>query len=294
LDINSSSVNNLKQPEEIVSGIRWAIVIALVLVHTLALTAALPWLFSWSGLLLMIAGLYFFGTLGINLCFHRLLTHRSFKCPRWLEKILTCLGLCNMQGSSIHWVAAHRAHHQHSDHRPDPHSPLVSFFWSHIGWLCVWNKKSDSLEGLSAYAGDLCRDPFHFKLEKHSNWIWIWLTHAVLFFIGGFVFGSIFNDGLRMGLSWLVWGVLVRMVAVWHITWAINSVTHVWGYRTHNTPDNSKNNWLMGLVGMGEGWHNNHHANQRMAAHGQRWWEIDVTYWSIWVLKKLGLAWDLR
>ena len=96
--------------------------------------------------------------------------------------------------------------------------------------------------------------------------------------------------GVQFGLSLLVWGVFVRTVAVWHITWSVNSVTHMWGYRNYETDENSRNNWLVGLVSNGEGWHNNHHADQRSAAHGHRWWEFDVTYITIWLLEKFGLA----
>jgi stearoyl-CoA desaturase (delta-9 desaturase) len=99
--------------------------------------------------------------------------------------------------------------------------------------------------------------------------------------------------GLQLGLSWLVWGVFVRTVVVWHITWSVNSITHLWGYRSFDTPDDSRNNWLVGLLSNGEGWHNNHHAEPRCAAHGQRWWELDVSYWTIRVLERIGLASDV-
>lgn len=244
--------------------VRWGVASVLASIHILAFATLIPWLFSWTGLILMLAGFYIFGTLGINLCYHRLLTHHSFRCPQWLHKTLTILGLCNLQGSSIRWVAAHRLHHKHSDEEADPHSPLVDFIWSHIGWLITWNPESDSISGLNRYAGDLCRNKFHFWLEKKQRWLWIWGAHIIIFFGSGFLFG-----GLQLGLSWVVWGVLLRTVVVWHITWAINSLTHIWGYRNFNTSDNSRNNWLMGYLGMGEGWHNNHHAKQRSAAHGK-------------------------
>ena len=286
----------LKLPEAIQNTrIRWAIAAAFLGLHGLALAALVPWLFTWSGLLLACAGCYLFGTLGINMCYHRLLTHRSFTCPRWLERALTILGACNLQGSSIRWVCGHRMHHQHSDDRPDPHSPLVNFLWSHVGWLLVSNPSIEKTPGLSRYAADLCRDPFHMALERHQRWIWIWLGHVVVIFAAGMALGWIldgpsFTGGVRLGLSWVVWAVGIRLVVVWHITWAINSVTHLWGYRNYRTRDNSRNNWLLGYIGMGEGWHNNHHANQRSAIHGHKWWELDITYTTIWLLQKIGLA----
>ena len=272
------------------------IAITLALFHLLALAAAVPWLFSWSGLVLMLLGIYAFGTLGMNVCYHRLLTHRSFKTPRWLERVLTVLAVCSCQGSPIGWVAAHRMHHQHSDEPPDPHSPIVSFLWSHVGWVVLDNPAVKSRSAYARYAADLCRDPFHWKLEHKLDWVKIWMLHIALFPLAGFLVGwamtGAWMGGVQLGLSWLVWGVLVRTVLVWHITWSVNSVTHLWGYRNYKTHDDSQNNVLVGIVSMGEGWHNNHHADQRAAAHGHKWWEVDVTYLTIRLLGLLGLARD--
>lgn len=295
VDKESRRMNILPLPDGVNRRrIRWSIAITFLICHVLALTSVVPWLFSWSGLILACAGLYVFGTLGINVCYHRLLTHRSFSCPRWVERGLTLIGCCNLQGSSIRWVAAHRMHHHHSDHRPDPHSPLVDFIWSHVGWLVICNPRTQSIGGLSQYTQDLCRDSFHLQLERKLRWMWVWLAHVLLVYAGGLVIGWTITGhpmaGVRLGLSWVVWAVFVRLVMVWHITWAINSATHLWGYRNYNTNDNSRNNWLLGYIGMGEGWHNNHHADQRSAAHGHKWWELDVTYLTILLLQRLGLA----
>ncbi len=277
---------------------RWSVLLFILALHLLALTAVLPWLFSWLGLAMMFAGLFVFGTVGINLCYHRLLTHRSFRCPRWLERTLTLLALCNLQGSSVRWVAAHRQHHQHSDEQPDPHSPLVNFIWSHFGWLFTQNPDIDNANAVGRYAADLCREPFHLRLEQKQRWLWVVAAHILLFYACGHALGWVmsgnFSEGARLGLSLLVWGVCVRLVVVWHVTWAINSVTHLWGYRNYATSDNSRNNWLLGYFGMGEGWHNNHHADQRSAAHGHRWWEIDITYLTIRFLEIIGLATDVK
>jgi fatty-acid desaturase len=118
----------------------WPYVIAFSFYHAMALLAVVPWLFSWAGLTLWILGFYVFGTLGINLCYHRLLTHRSFNCPRWLEHFFAIIGVCCLQDTPARWVAVHRLHHQHSDEPGDPHSPLAGFFWGHMGWLLAnWN-----------------------------------------------------------------------------------------------------------------------------------------------------------
>ena len=276
--------------------ILWPYLISIATYHLLALLAFVPWLFSWTGVALAFAGLYVFGTLGINLCYHRLLTHRGFNCPRWLEHGFALLGICCLQDTPARWVAVHRLHHQHSDEEPDPHSPLVTFLWGHMGWLMVENQQVNSVMTYDRYARDVLKDPFYFAFERNLLWVWVNMAQWAVFFLVGLAIGSYggtLNDGVQFGLSLLVWGVFVRTVAVWHITWSVNSATHIWGYRNYETDENSRNNWLVALVSNGEGWHNNHHADQRSAAHGHRWWEFDVTYMTIWLLEKLGLATDV-
>lgn len=273
---------------------RWATTISIAGVHLLALLALWPALFSWSGVLLAFAGLYVFGTLGINICYHRLLTHRSFETPRWFERCLAVLALCCLEGSPVWWVANHRMHHQHSDKEPDPHSPVVAFLWSHVGWMLVENRDVNSVETCGRYARDICKDPFYFALARRNRWLFVYAAHMLLFFGAGVGVGMLLGDGPRaallLGASWLVWGVFVRTVLVWHITWSVNSLTHLAGYRNYETNENSRNNWFVALVSNGEGWHNNHHADQRSAAHGHRWWEVDVTFLTILLLKRVGLA----
>jgi stearoyl-CoA desaturase (delta-9 desaturase) len=273
------------------------VVVGVAAFHGLAALACLPWVFSWSGLAWAVAGLYLFGTLGINVGFHRLLTHRSFACPRRLERALTVLGVCCWQGTPLNWVAAHRMHHQNSDQEGDPHSPKTSFFWSHMGWFLVIDPAIHCLETYDRYARDLIQDRFVKWLERPGVWRLIHRTQWAAFFAVGVVAGGVSTwswlGALQLGLSWLVWGVFVRTVAVWHITWSVNSVTHLWGYRNFETRDGSRNNWLVGLVSNGEGWHNNHHAAPRCAAHGRRWWELDVSYLTIRTLSLAGLAWDV-
>ncbi len=265
--------------------------------HLLALVACVPWLFSWSGLAWAVAGLYLFGTLGINIGYHRLLTHRGFSCPRWLEHGLTVLGACCWQGSPMNWVAVHRMHHQHSDVPGDPHSPRASFFWSHMGWFLIYDPAIYNLATYDRYARDLFQDRFNKWLERPRVWRTIHAIQWMAFFVSGALAGALWTGSLlgavRLGLSWLVWGVFVRTVAVWHITWSVNSVTHLWGYRSFETHDGSRNNWLVGLVSNGEGWHNNHHAEPRCAAHGRRWWELDISYGTIRALELVGLASDV-
>ena len=265
--------------------------------HLLALLACIPWLYSGSGLAWAVAGLYLFGTLGINIGYHRLLAHRGFSCPRWLEHGLSILGACCWQGSPMNWVAIHRMHHQHSDEADDPHSPRSGFFWSHMGWFLLRDPAIYNISTYDRYARDLLQDRFYKQMERPRVWRTIQLIQWSAFLvvgglIGGLASGS-FLGAVQLGLSWLVWGVFVRTVAVWHITWSVNSITHLWGYRSYATGDDSRNNVLVGLVSNGEGWHNNHHAEPRCAAHGRRWWELDVSYLTIRAMQLVGLASDV-
>jgi stearoyl-CoA desaturase (delta-9 desaturase) len=273
------------------------ILTGILLFHLIALLACVPWLYSASGLAWAVAGLYLFGTLGINIGYHRLLTHRGFACPRWLEHGLTVLGACCAQGSPMGWVAIHRMHHQHSDDPADPHSPRTGFFWSHMGWFLIHDPAITNLSTYDRYARDLFQDRFYKWLERPRTWRNLHWAQWAAFLVAGALVGGLWTwslvGALQLGLSWLVWGVFVRTVAVWHITWSVNSFTHVWGYRSHDTHDDSRNNWVVGLLSNGEGWHNNHHAQPRCAAHGQRWWELDVSYLTICALAWVGLAWDV-
>ena len=188
----------LALPDTIVPGqIVWTYAIAIGLIHLLALTAVIPWLFSWTGLIVMVAGIHVFGQ-GINLCYHRILTHRSALLPTWLERFFVILALCCMEDTPAKWVSIHRYHHKHSDEQDDPHSPLVTFIWGHIGWLIIRNKATHNIDTYRKYASDILKDPFYMKLEKSYSWVWIYIAHAALFFAVGFGLGWAI-DGTLMG-----------------------------------------------------------------------------------------------
>jgi stearoyl-CoA desaturase (delta-9 desaturase) len=164
-------------------------------------------------------------------------------------------------------------------------------------WLLVENRDLSRLDLFERYSKDILRDRFYLTLERKLLWVWVNLTQWAVFFLAGFGLGWLLTGeamgGAQMGLSLLVWGVFLRTVLVWHITWSVNSVTHLWGYRNYDTDENSTNNIFVGLWSNGEGWHNNHHAQPRAAAHGHKWWEFDVTYLTIQGLKLVGLAWNV-
>jgi fatty-acid desaturase len=276
------------RPNQIV----WHWAIAIGIYHLLALLAFVPWFFSWTGVAVALLGVYVFGVLGVNIGFHRLLAHRGFSCAKWLEYSLAVLGVCSLQGSPAFWVAAHRRHHQHADAQPDPHSPLVNFFWAHMGWLLIESGFLAPLGWKFRYAKDLLHDPFYAHLER--SYLWVALGSGLGFFVVGVVvellIGGSSLQALQFGASLLLWGVVVRTIVVWHITWSVNSVTHLWGYRNYESDENSRNNVFIGILAGGEGWHNNHHADQRSAKHGHLWWELDATYLTIRLLAAVGLV----
>jgi stearoyl-CoA desaturase (delta-9 desaturase) len=272
-------------------------VLPITSLHLLAVAACLPWLFSWTGVILLVVGIYFYGGLGINIAYHRLLTHRSFKCPLWLERFLVVVAICCMEDAPGNWVATHRLHHNDSDVSTDPHSPLVSFFWSHVGWLLVENRDVRRFLAYERYARDVLRDPFYLRLQRNVWPVWIYLGHAFLYFLAGISAGFLMSHtwaaAWQFGLSVVVWGVFLRTVCVWHITWSVNSLAHLYGYRNHETDENSRNNWIVALLTSGEGWHNNHHVDPSSASNSHRWWEVDLMYGVIRALEICGLASDV-
>jgi fatty-acid desaturase len=277
--------------------LNWPYIIVIGAWHAVALLAFMPGTFSWSGFAVALLATHLCGLFGINLCYHRLLTHRGLKCPLWLEHSFVVIAMSCLQDTPARWVAIHRRHHQFADRQPDPHSPLASFFWSHIGWILVHQPELSRLGIYERYAKDILRDRFYVMLERSYALIWINLGQMPLFFAAGFAIAWLCGEtpaaATQSGLSIMMFGVFVRTVLVWHITWAVNSVTHLWGYRSYETDEDSRNNIIVGLISNGEGWHNNHHADPRSARHGHRWWEIDNTWLTIRLLMWLGLATDV-
>ncbi len=289
----------LPRPEQVDANSRilWEYVIPVIVFHLMIPLAFLPGLFSWWGVLFLPIGNYIFTSLGIGAGYHRLLTHRGFKCPRWFEYTLAMLGVCSFQDSPARWVLVHRLHHQHSDHQPDPHTPRVSAWWAHMGWLFVDNRELSRASAYDKYVRDLMRDPLYMWLQKGLNWVWVYFAHALVIgllgLLSGLVFTGTWTGALQVAAQVFLWGVVMRTIFTWHVTWGINSFAHIWGYRNYETREDSRNNWLFALLTNGEGWHNNHHADPRSARHGHRWWEVDITWWSLWVLERTGLVRDL-
>jgi stearoyl-CoA desaturase (delta-9 desaturase) len=252
----------------------WITVAFFGTIHALALLA--PWFFSWSALGVMIFLHWLIGSIGICLGYHRLLTHRSLQVPKWLEYAIATLGALAIQGGPIFWVAGHRLHHAHvEDENKDPYSSQRGFWWSHMLWIFYPRPEFFDYENFKRFAPDLARDPFYRWLNQ--NFLLLQIPLGILLYVLG-------------GWSFVIYGIFVRLVVLWHTTWLINSATHLRGYRNFNSDDNSRNLWWAAILTYGEGWHNNHHAHPNVAPAGLHWWEIDMTWWSIQILQALGLA----
>ena len=242
----------------------------------------------------LLVGFYAFTGLGITVGFHRLLTHQSFRVPQWVRVLFAVAGSMAIQGAVIDWVATHRRHHAYSDRPGDPHSPHVDFedgfrglfkglWFSHTGWLF-----SPETTVQEAWAPDLLKDRAIVRVNRAFPWLLL-ATFALPAVLGGLLTMSFAG-----ALTGFLWGSLVRIFLLHHVTWSINSICHVFGTRPWAAHDESRNNPVMALLGFGEGWHNGHHAFPASARHGLRWWEFDISWVVIRTMQVLRLARDIK
>lgn len=231
--------------------------------------------FSWTNLAVLLALNWVVGGLGIGLGWHRLLTHRSFAVPKWLEYFLTILGTMSIQDSPDKWVATHRIHHKYTETEHDPHSTRSGFFWAQMGWVLFGIAQDHDRETLQKYVPDLLKDRGQ-RLISRFYYVPIIVSAIVLFMVGGW--------------PMVVWGVFARVVVGWHTTWFVNSLSHMFGSRPHATADASTNNWFVAILTFGEGWHNNHHASPTSARHGTEWHQFDLNWITILLLRRIGWA----
>ncbi|MBP0017557.1 MAG: fatty acid desaturase [Cyanobacteria bacterium SBLK] len=258
--------------------LNWSYLLFFTIFHAIALSA--PWFFSWQALGVTLFLHWLCGGIGICLGYHRLLSHRSFEVPQWLEYAIAICGALALQGGPIFWVGGHRQHHAHTeDVEKDPYSAKRGFWWSHFLWLIYPKPEAFEREYYGKYASDLLRQPFYRWLDRY--FLLLQVPLAVLLYIFG-------------GWSFVIYGIFLRSVLLWHCTWFVNSATHTWGYRTFAAKDNARNLWWVALSTYGEGWHNNHHAHPRSAQSGWHWWEMDLTWHTIQFIERLGLAKKVR
>jgi stearoyl-CoA desaturase (delta-9 desaturase) len=256
--------------------LQWTIILFMGVIHLGALFALVPSNFTWEAVALALLFHWITGGLGITLGWHRLVTHRSFQTPKWLEYFFVFCGTLTCEGGVIEWVGLHRNHHMYSDQEKDQHNSSKGFWWSHMGWMVHDVPAKAEVERLTR---DINQDPVYKFLDHY--FLPLQIALGVIFYLLG-------------GWPFVVWGIFVRLVVVYHCTWFVNSATHKFGYRTHESGDRSTNCWWVALVTYGEGWHNNHHAFPHSARHGLQWWEIDLTWITISLLQKLGLATKVR
>jgi stearoyl-CoA desaturase (Delta-9 desaturase) len=255
----------------------------------------------WGGLvtgrdLAIFAVMYVLAGFGVTIGYHRLLTHRSFEAPAAVRGALAIFGSMALQGAVIHWVADHRKHHTFADEEGDPHSPHVGagdglrgvlrgIWHAHTGWLFDRSERASARR----YARDLREDPV---IRFVDRWFLLWVFIGLAApFAAGF---ALSGWTLAGGLTGLLWGGLVRIFVVHHATWSVNSICHIYGRRPFVTEDESRNNWAVALVALGEGWHHNHHAFPTSAKHGLRATEIDPSYAIIWMMERVGLAREVK
>jgi len=266
-----------KRDRTFTQPIVWLTTSFMVAFHIGAIAAV--FFFSWKALLLALVLWWVAGSPGIGMGYHRLLTHRGYKTPKWIEYSLTVCGTLALEGGPIFWVATHRLHHQNTDTEGDPHSPHDGGFWSHMGWILTGQTMRNNAKDLLPYVPELRKDRFHTWI---SRWHWVPITvlGAALFVVGGWRF--------------VLWGIFFRTVLGLHSTWLVNSATHMWGRQRFLTHDDSRNSLWVALLTFGEGWHNNHHAYPQSARHGAKWYEVDLNWYGIFLLRLVGLARDVK
>lgn len=253
--------------------------LGLLAIHAGVILAFIPAFFSWSGLGVALLLWWLTGAFGIALCFHRTLTHRSLVMAKPFEYFSALCGTLALQGDPIEWVSTHRLHHARADHEGDPHDAHRGLWWTHVDWLYMKNEARPSNEEQLRNAPDLYAQPFY-RMLYHRGLLLQILLGLALFAVGG--------------MSWVVWGIFVRLVLVYHVTWFVNSAAHRFGYRSYKTNDLSTNCWWVALLSWGEGWHNNHHAFPFSARHGLRWFEFDPTWLQIKLLSALRLVRNIK
>ena len=258
------------------SNIKWPTVILMLVIHVLGGVALLPQFWSWGSFWSLFILYWITACWGVTLGYHRLLSHRSFTVPIWLARFFATCGALSAEYGPITWAGIHRQHHKYSDTDPDPHDMNKGFWWSHIGWMFV---DVPAEKEAYRYTADLRKDPYFRWLDKYFLFLQIPLGFF-LFSLGGW--------------SYVLWGIFLRLTVVYHVTWLVNSATHTWGERPYDTEDNSRNNKWVAALTFGEGWHNNHHAYPSSAKQGLLSGQIDLTWYHIVILKRLGLATNVR
>ena len=260
----------------------WLTIGFMIVIHTHGLVALAPAFWSWQAVTSLLVLYWVTACLGVTIGYHRLLSHRSFRVPLWLEHFFATCGALSCQHGPIDWAGLHRHHHKYSDTDADHHNSNKGFWWSHMGWMF---DAIPAMKEVPRMAGDLAKDPYYRWL---NNWFLVLqLPLAGLLFWIGTATGA-------GGWALVLWGIPLRLVVVYHVTWLVNSATHCWGTVAYESGDDSRNNKWVAAVTFGEGWHNNHHAFPHSARHGLQPGQIDLTWEHIRLMRALGLATKVR
>jgi sn-1 stearoyl-lipid 9-desaturase len=254
---------------------------ALVAMHVASVGAF--WCFTVEGLVCFLVMVTLALNLGLIVCFHRLLSHRSFTLPRWLELSLAFFGTCAAEAGPVTWVALHRKHHAFADRPGDPHSPSIGSWWSYVGW--TYHRFDIDVR---VWAKDVYRDPAYRWLERWSTVIVLGV--AVWLSLVGYLLG-----GQRLALSFLFWGFFVRIVYTWHTSFLVNFRAHAARAASSTaSAGRSRDVWWLAVMAFGDGWHNTHHRQPQSARHGHPWYRVDPAWLTIRGLESLGLATDVK
>ncbi len=261
---------------------RWGTIGFMIAIHALTLYGLLPKFWSWEALLVLGILYWITACLGVTLGYHRLLSHRAFRVPKLLERFFATCGALSCQHGPIDWVGLHRHHHTFSDTDADHHNSKRGFWWSHMGWMF---EPIPAMKAVPRLSGDLIVDPYYRWLNKY--FLLLQIPLGILLF----EIGNLCEVG---GWALVLWGIPIRLVLVYHVTWLVNSATHCWGTTAFDSGDRSKNNPWVAALTFGEGWHNNHHAFPTSACQGLLPGQIDLTWQHIRLLNALGLARKIR
>ncbi len=282
-----SGVTTEPVPKEEFWKIEWTRIVPMIFMHIACI--AVIWV-GWSPIAVCVAvGMYVIRMFAITGIYHRYFSHRTFKTSRFMQFVFALLGASAVQRGPLWWAAHHRHHHRHSDEEEDVHSPHQhGFWWSHIGWITTRGAFPTDYKAIP----DLVKYRELRFLDRADLLIPVSLATGMFFL--GVVLNAIWPALGTSGLQMLTWGFFVSTVCLLHGTCTINSLAHLIGRRRYETADDSRNSFLLALLTMGEGWHNNHHMFPGVTRQGFYWWEIDITYYILRTLSVFGLIWDLR
>ena len=267
-------------------GIDWLRILPFIGLHLACL--AVIWAGVSTAAVIAFLFSYLIRMFAITAFYHRYFSHRAFKTSRTLQFVFALIGAASTQRGPLWWAAHHRQHHRCADQDSDPHAPHHGFLWSHMGWFLSREHFATDYERIP----DLAKYPELRWLDRYA--LLVPVAYATLWFVLGVVLSRVAPGLETSGWQMLIWGYFISTVVLIHATLTINSLAHIWGKRRYATRDDSRNNFWLALLTLGEGWHNNHHHYPGSARQGFYWWEIDLSFYALKVMSWFGLVWDIK